>query len=87
MSVQDLTLADALRPWDGRWYYPLPEPGVRFVSPDQHTAIQLLRARDGLKVADAKLLQAIITTDGPLSPGQAFWLRRLSREHDERLAA
>lgn len=77
---------DAFQPWNGAWYYPVPK-GLRFVSPEQHTAIQVLRARDGLRVADAMLLQAIITTDGPLSPGQSYWLARLARQHDERLAA
>lgn len=80
-------LADALRPWDGRWFYELPEPGLRFVSPDQHTAQQILRGRRGLTVADARLLQAIFVHEGELSPGQRYWLQRLAREHDERLAA
>lgn len=87
MNGLDLELADALRPWDGRWYYPLPDPGMRFVSLEQHSAIQILGAPKGLKVADAKLLQAIITTEGPLSPGQGYWLNRLCREHDEKIAA
>ena len=86
MSPPD-DIATANLPWDGRWYYPLRPKGLRFVSPSQHTATQLLRAHNGLTVADAKLLQAIITTEGKLSPTQSYWLDRLAREYGERIAA
>lgn len=81
----DHSLSDALHPWDGRWYVPLPDPGLRFFSLEQFTAKQILRGRNGLTVADARLLQAIVTHDGPLSSLQRHWLRRLAREHDERM--
>lgn len=86
MSATD-QLADALRPWDGRWFADLPKPGLRFFSLDQFTAKQILRGRKGLTVADARLLQAILVHEGDLSPGQRYWLERLAREHDERIAA
>lgn len=81
------TRRDVLRPWRGEWYYPLPEPQMRFVSALQHIAIQILRGPVGLSVADAKLLQSIITDERPLSPLEQRRLDRLCREHDERLAA
>lgn len=87
MTALDISRADNLQPWRGQWYFPLPEPQMRFVSPTQHTAIQLLRARDGVSIADAKLLQWIITYDQPLSPLEKRGLDRLCREHNERIAA
>lgn len=86
MSAPD-TFADALRPWDGRCFADLPEPGLRFFTLEQLTAKQILRGRKGLTVADARLLQAILVHDGELGPGQRYWLERLAREHDERIAA
>lgn len=87
MTTLDISRSDRLRPWIGHWYFPLPEPQIRFVSPTQHTAIQLLRGRADLSVADAKLLQWIITFDQPLSQSEQRWLDRLCRAHDERMAA
>jgi hypothetical protein len=87
MMALNISRSDRLRPWIGHWYFALPEPRMRFVSPTQHTAIQLLRGRRGLSVADAKLLQWIITFDQPLSRLEQRQLDRLRRAHDERLAA
>ncbi|WP_374407449.1 hypothetical protein [Pelagerythrobacter sp.] len=85
MTAHDPDLARALQPWDGSWFYPVPDTGMRFVSLDQHTALQILRGREGLSNADARLLQAIAVHEGELSPGQRFWLDRLARAHDRRL--
>lgn len=85
--MNDPLVLEALRPWDGRWYYPLPEPAIRRVSITQHTALQILAGREGLTVADAKLLQAIAIQEGPLTGTQRFRLDRLAKAHDERLAA
>lgn len=84
--MNDPFVLEALRPWDGSWFYPVPSM-MRFVSADQHTALQILRSREGLTVADAKMLQAIATHDGELSNLAHFRLDRLARAHDERIAA
>ena len=86
MSGQSIR-AMACQPWDGTWYYPLPEPGPDFWPICQFTALQILRSPVGLTIADARMLQAIATHEGPLTSLQSFWLCRLCREHDERLGA
>lgn len=78
---------EPLELWDRvTWYYPKPL-GVRLLSPDQFKAVQILHGNNLLTTADARLLQAILTHDGELNGTQRFWLSRLARNHDERVAA
>lgn len=86
--MNDPLVVEALEPWDGvTWYYPKPEPGLRLMKICQYTAVQILRAGNSLTTADARLLQAIISHEGELTGTQRFWLTRLARDHDERVAA
>lgn len=74
-------LRDALKPWDGRWFGPMPDGGgVRFYSMPQFTAKQLLRRRAGLSNWAARLLQVIVAQEVPLTPTQRYWLNRIAGE-------
>ena len=87
MICCDRDFAAALEPWDGRWFVPLPPSGLRFVSIAQHTALQILRGREGITNADARFLQVVVTQTDRLSELQRCLLARLSSEHDERIEA
>lgn len=87
MICCDKDFAAALEPWDGRWFVPLPPSGPQFVSIHQHTALQILRGREGINNADARFLQVVATQTARLSEMQQCLLSRLSSEHDERIAA